>query len=67
MQPDVVYDADFLSEKESEEVYSWIMDNVQWTQVQYNKYNKIIISFFIVFLNVEFICMVVWNWTVVVM
>lgn len=42
MQPDVVYDADFLSEKESEEVYSWIMDNVQWTQVQYNKYNKII-------------------------
>ena len=26
----------------SEEVYSWIMDNVQWTQVQYNKYNKII-------------------------
>lgn len=42
MEPDVVYQDLFLKEEESKFLYDWIMDNIQWTQVQYPKYNKII-------------------------
>ncbi len=42
MEPNVVYQDLFLTEEESEFLYGWIMSNIQWTQVQYSKYNKII-------------------------
>lgn len=42
MEPDVVYQDLFLTDEESEFLYEWIMSNIQWTQVQYPKYNRII-------------------------
>lgn len=42
MEPDVIHDPFFLTEEESQELFDWIMQNVEWTQVQYPKYNKII-------------------------
>lgn len=42
MEPDVDYEANFLTEEESSELKEWIMNNIQWTQVQYPKYNTII-------------------------
>jgi len=42
MQPDVVFDEDFLTAEEAHDLYEWILDHVGWTQVQYNKYNKVI-------------------------
>lgn len=42
MQPDILHKKEFLTEEESQALFDWIMENIQWTQVQYPKYNKTI-------------------------
>ncbi len=42
MQPNVDFEKSFLDPNEADELYQWIIGNIEWTQVQYEKYNKTI-------------------------